>query len=230
MRRALLKEAAKRFPWLGNVTLYGALFAGGDLAHQFIAQKEHMDWNHTRNVAIVALTFHGNFNYWWLRALERRFPGRSTGMLARKLLLDQSFASPLATSVFYTGVSFLEGKEDVFEDWRDKFFNTWKTGLLYWPFMQFLNFLLVPLHLRTVFMGGCAFLWACFLCFSRQDGDGTAGLALAFLLHPRLTTATPPPETPPPTPETEATTPPAVQPHQPATPPADTQHTDREEE
>ncbi|CAL8289170.1 unnamed protein product [Boreogadus saida] len=226
MRRALLKEAAKRFPWLANVTLYGALFAGGDLAHQFIAQKEHMDWNHTRNVAIVALTFHGNFNYCWLRALERRFPGRSTGMLVRKLLLDQSFASPLATSVFYTGVSFLEGKEDVFEDWRDKFFNTWKTGLLYWPFMQFLNFLLVPLHLRTVFMGGCAFLWACFLCFSRQDGDGTAGLALAFLLHPRLTTATPPPATP----ETPATTPPAVQPHQPTTPPADTQHTDREEE
>lgn len=24
------------------------------------------------------------------------------------------------------GVSFLEGKEDVFEDWREKFFNTWK--------------------------------------------------------------------------------------------------------
>ena len=94
------------------------------------------------------------------------------------------------------------------------------------PFLlQFLNFLLVPLHLRTVFMGGCAFLWACFLCFSRQDGDGTAGLALAFLLHPRLTTATPPP-----TPETPATTPPAIQPHQPTTPPADTQHTDREEE
>lgn len=24
------------------------------------------------------------------------------------------------------GVSFLEGKEDVLEDWREKFFNTWK--------------------------------------------------------------------------------------------------------
>jgi len=103
MRRAVLKEAAKRFPWLANVTLYGCLFAGGDLAHQLVAQKERMDWTHTRNVAVVATAFHGNFNYCWLRALERRFPGRSAGMLARKLLLDQSFASPLATSVFYTG-------------------------------------------------------------------------------------------------------------------------------
>lgn len=182
MRRAVLKEAVKRFPWLANVTLYGCLFAGGDLAHQLIAQKERLDWTHTRNVAIVATSFHGNFNYFWLRALERRFPGRSVGMVSRKLLLDQSFASPLATSVFYTGksshaardsvcvrvcyneqkkkkkprvphvcgtapvksgfclfcfstpfsragVSFLEDKEDVFEDWREKFFNTWKVSM-----------------------------------------------------------------------------------------------------
>lgn len=99
----MLKEAAKRFPWLANVTLYGCLFAGGDLVHQLIAQKERMDWRHTRNVAIVAISFQGNFNYFWLRALERRFPGKSAGMVFRKLLLDQSFASPLATSVFYTG-------------------------------------------------------------------------------------------------------------------------------
>lgn len=99
----MLKEAAKRFPWLANVTLYGCLFAGGDLVHQLLAQKERIDWNHTRNVATVAISFHGNFNYFWLRALERRFPGKSAAMVFRKLLLDQSFASPLATSVFYTG-------------------------------------------------------------------------------------------------------------------------------
>lgn len=103
MRGAVLKEAAKRFPWLANVTLYGCLFAGGDLVHQLLAQKERIDWKHTRNVAIVAISFQGNFNYFWLRALERRFPGKSVGMVFRKLLLDQSFASPLATSVFYTG-------------------------------------------------------------------------------------------------------------------------------
>ncbi|XP_047214325.1 mpv17-like protein isoform X2 [Girardinichthys multiradiatus] len=102
MRKAVFKEAAKRFPWLANVTLYGCLFAGGDLAHQLVAQRERIDWKHTRNVAIVAITFQGNFNYFWLRALERCFPGKSAGMVFRKLLLDQSFASPLATSVFYT--------------------------------------------------------------------------------------------------------------------------------
>lgn len=52
---------------------------------------------------------------------------------------------------------------------------------------QFLNFVLMPLYLRTAFMGCCAFLWATFLCFSRQDGDGTAAVALAFVMDPRKT-------------------------------------------
>lgn len=52
---------------------------------------------------------------------------------------------------------------------------------------QFLNFALMPLHLRTAFMGCCAFLWAAFLCFSRQNGDGTATVALAFIMDPRKT-------------------------------------------
>ncbi|XP_030646732.1 mpv17-like protein [Chanos chanos] len=184
MRKTFFKQA-KVFPWITNVSLYGCLFAGGDLVHQCISQRDEIDWRHTRNVAVVAFSFHGNFNYFWLRVLERRFPGKSASMLVRKLLLDQSFASPLATSVFYTGVSFLEGKDDIFEDWREKFFNTYKTGLMYWPFMQFLNFVLMPLYLRTAFMGCSAFVWATFLCFSRQSGDGTAAVALAWILSPK---------------------------------------------
>ncbi|XP_061686703.1 mpv17-like protein isoform X3 [Syngnathoides biaculeatus] len=171
----------RRFPWVTNVTLYGCLFAGGDFVHQWFSQRDRMDWSHTRNVAVVAFSFHGNFNFFWMRFLERRFPGNSAAMVLRKLVLDQTAAAPLATSVFYTGVSFLEGKDDIMEDWRDKFFNTYKTGLMFWPFMQFINFALVPPYVRTTFSGCCAFIWATFLCFSRQSGDGTAGAALAWM-------------------------------------------------
>lgn len=184
MRKAFLRHV-RRFPWVTNVTLYGCLFAGGDFVHQWFSHREKMDWSHTRNVAVVAFSFHGNFNFFWMRFLERRFPGNSVGMVMRKLLLDQTTAAPLATSVFYTGVSFLEGKEDITQDWREKFLNTYKTGLMFWPFMQFLNFALVPLYVRTTFTGCCAFIWATFLCFSRQSGDGTAAAALAWLFPPK---------------------------------------------
>lgn len=93
----------RRFPWVANVTLYGCLFAGGDLVYQLFSPKEKMDWKHTRNVAVVAFSFHGNFAFFWMRFLERRFPGSSARMVMKKLLVDQTTAAPLATSVFYTG-------------------------------------------------------------------------------------------------------------------------------
>lgn len=102
MRQAFLRHV-RRFPWVSNVTLYGCLFAGGDFVHQWFSRRDKMDWSHTRNVAVVAFSFHGNFNFFWMRFLERRFPGNSVGMVMRKLVLDQTTAAPLATSVFYTG-------------------------------------------------------------------------------------------------------------------------------
>uniref|UniRef100_A0A8C1HPS1 MPV17 mitochondrial inner membrane protein like n=1 Tax=Cyprinus carpio carpio TaxID=630221 RepID=A0A8C1HPS1_CYPCA len=181
MRDALLTPV-RRFLWATNVTLYGCLFAGGDLVHQCFSRKERVDWTHTRNVAVVAFSFHGNFNFFWMRFLERRFPGNELRPVLRKLLLDQTLAAPLAISAFYTGeLSFMEGREEILQDWREKFLNTYKTGLTYWPFMQLLNFALVPPLIRTAFTGCCGFIWATFLCFSHQSGDGTLTAALDWM-------------------------------------------------
>ncbi|KAF4111743.1 mpv17-like protein isoform X3 [Onychostoma macrolepis] len=180
MRDALLTPV-RRFPWATNVTLYGCLFAAGDFVHQRFSRKERVDWTHTRNVAVVAFGFHGNFNFFWMRFLERRFPGNALRAVLRKLLLDQTLAAPLAISAFYTGVSFMEGREEMLQDWREKFLNTYKTGLMYWPVMQFLNFALVPPLIRTAFTGCCGFIWATFLCFSQQSGDGTITAALDWV-------------------------------------------------
>ncbi|XP_066546010.1 LOW QUALITY PROTEIN: mpv17-like protein [Amia ocellicauda] len=114
------------FPWLSK---RAGLFRGCLLC---ATARDRLDWNRARKVPLVAFGFHGNFNCVWMRALERRFPGRSAGAVTRKLQLDQT----AATSVFYVGMSFLEGKEDILQDWREKFLNTYKTGLMYWPFVQ----------------------------------------------------------------------------------------------
>ncbi|XP_046295924.1 mpv17-like protein isoform X2 [Marmota monax] len=79
------------------------------------------------------------------------------------------------------GMSILQEKDDVLLDLKQKFWNTYKTGLMYWPFVQLTNFGLVPVHWRTAYTGLCGFLWATFLCFSQQSGDGTLQSAFAFL-------------------------------------------------
>ncbi|XP_021040600.1 mpv17-like protein isoform X2 [Mus caroli] len=79
------------------------------------------------------------------------------------------------------GMSILQGKDDIFLDLKQKFFNTYKSGLMYWPFVQLTNFSLVPVHWRTAYTGLCGFLWATFLCFSQQSGDGTVQSLFIFL-------------------------------------------------
>ncbi|XP_039415915.1 LOW QUALITY PROTEIN: mpv17-like protein [Corvus cornix cornix] len=175
-----LLRGVRRFPWLCNVLLYGGLFAAGDAAQQLL-RGQPPDWAQTRRVALVALAFHGNFSYVWLRALERALPGRRPPAVLGKVLCDQLLGAPVAVLAFYTGMSILQRKEDIFSDCKKKFWNTYKTGLMYWPFVQLSNFILIPVHLRTAYTGLCGFVWATFICFSQQSGDGTAKSAFMWL-------------------------------------------------
>ncbi|KAL4616679.1 mpv17-like protein [Arapaima gigas] len=130
--------------------------------------RSAINWPQTARVALVGFCFHANFNYHWLKWLERMWPGGRARTISWKVLLDQVIAAPATISVFYIGNT-LEGRQDIFEDWREKFWTSYKTGVIYWSTMQAVNFLLVPPVARTVFVGGIALGWTVFLCHLRHQ-------------------------------------------------------------
>ncbi|XP_055766165.1 mpv17-like protein [Salvelinus fontinalis] len=132
-----------------------------------------IDWSQTARVAFVGFCFHANFNYHWLKGLERMLPGRGAKRVSGKVVLDQLVAAPATISAFFIGLSVLENKEDPLENWREKFWTSYKTGVVYWSTMQALNFSLVPPVARTVFVGGITLVWTVFLCHFRQQKDDT---------------------------------------------------------
>ncbi|KAK1795181.1 hypothetical protein P4O66_010357 [Electrophorus voltai] len=67
------------------------------------------------------------------------------------------------------GLSTLEGQKDPFEDWKNKFWTSYKTGIVYWSTMQAVNFSLVPPVARTVFVGVISLGWTVFLCHFRRQ-------------------------------------------------------------
>uniref|UniRef100_A0A8C5Y5Y1 MPV17 mitochondrial inner membrane protein like n=1 Tax=Microcebus murinus TaxID=30608 RepID=A0A8C5Y5Y1_MICMU len=97
-----LPRAARRYPWPTNVLLYAGLYSAGDALQQRL-RGGPADWRQTRCVATVAVTFHANFNYVWLRLLERALPGRAPGAVLAKVLCDQALGGPVALSAFYVG-------------------------------------------------------------------------------------------------------------------------------
>ncbi|XP_040829853.1 mpv17-like protein isoform X3 [Ochotona curzoniae] len=120
-----LARAAQRHPWPTNVLLYTSLYSAGDALQQRL-RGGPADWRQTRRVATLAVTFHANFNYVWLRLLERALPGRAPRTVLAKVLCDQTLGWPVALSTFYVGMSFLQGDEDIFLDLKQKFWNTYK--------------------------------------------------------------------------------------------------------
>uniref|UniRef100_G1R8E3 MPV17 mitochondrial inner membrane protein like n=1 Tax=Nomascus leucogenys TaxID=61853 RepID=G1R8E3_NOMLE len=173
-----LPRAAWLHPWPTNVLLYGSLLSAGDALQQRL-QSGEADWRQTRRLATLVVTFHANFNYVWLGLLERALPGPRA--VQAKLLCDQVVGAPIAVSAFYVGMSILQGKDDIFLGLKQKFWNTYMSGLIYWPFVQLNNFSLVPVQWRTAYTGVCGFLWATFICFSQQSGDGTFKSAFTIL-------------------------------------------------
>ncbi|MBN3299247.1 mpv17-like protein [Amia ocellicauda] len=185
-------------PWLYNVAGYTVLFATADVIQQSMLGKqsegklntegaragEHrraadasargaIDWIQMGRVALIGFVFHANFNYHWLRALERAWPGSGAKRVVVKVIADQLVGAPATITAFYTGLSVLEGREP-FGDLRDKFWTSYMTGLLYWSTVQVVNFSLIPPSVRTVFVGGASLLWTVFLCNLRQQQAGGA--------------------------------------------------------
>lgn len=87
--------------------------------------------------------------------LEHRLPGHMPCAILAKVLWDQAVSMPIALLALYTGVSTLQGRGDIFLYLKQKFWNTYKTGLMYWPFIQLNKLSFVPIHWRTVYIVFC---------------------------------------------------------------------------
>ncbi|XP_054851376.1 mpv17-like protein [Eublepharis macularius] len=166
----------RRHPWVVNVAAYGTLFSAADVAQQVLArphldasEQGYLDLKQTGKVALVGFSFHANFNYFWFRSLERLLPGTNVARVIAKVTCDQAIAAPLTIGAFYAGLSLLDGESDIFGNLREKFWPTYKTGVLCWTLFQTVNFTLVPPVLRTAYVGACSFLWTAFLCYLRQN-------------------------------------------------------------
>lgn len=92
-----------------DLTLYNAKIndagnqASGQMQHVLQFHRSFIDWSQTARVALVGFCFHANFNYHWLRVLERMFPGGGTKRVSLKVVLDQLIAAPMTISAFYIG-------------------------------------------------------------------------------------------------------------------------------
>lgn len=69
-------------------------------------------------------------------------------MIAR-VLADQGFFAPTHLTCFLYYMAFMEGTDPA-KKWQSSFWPSYKANLTVWPFVQGLNFTLVPLDYRVL--------------------------------------------------------------------------------
>uniref|UniRef100_A0A7E4V232 Mitochondrial inner membrane protein Mpv17 n=1 Tax=Panagrellus redivivus TaxID=6233 RepID=A0A7E4V232_PANRE len=150
----------------------GVLGASGDAICQYIIERRtHQSYDKWRTVRFFVLPcfFIAPVLSKWLVLLER-VKGHPKIVPLKKLLIDQICYAPFfSASIIFNlrvleGHSLTESKDMLVRD----FWNIYQHSIKYWPCVQLVNFYLMPLNFRVIFVQIAALAWNTFLSFKTQ--------------------------------------------------------------
>ncbi|XP_014256881.1 protein sym-1-like [Cimex lectularius] len=145
-------------PYITNSATTAVLAAAGDGIAQVVFERKKYDGARTMRMFIFGAMI-GPVVTKWYRYLDSVVGHELTAKrLAVKLATDQILFAPACQSLSISFVALLEGKR-VVEEVRTNFKDVLLASYKIWPFVQVLNFSLVPLQYRTLFVQVVALGW-----------------------------------------------------------------------
>lgn len=103
--------------------------------------------------------------YGWMKYTSRFFKNKSLKTAMIRAAIEQVSYSPLAMAYFFFGMSLLEFKpvKTCVNEVKEKFWPTYKIGVVFWPTAQTLNFYFVSEKNRIIFVSAASFVWTVYL-------------------------------------------------------------------
>ncbi|XP_034489903.1 mpv17-like protein isoform X2 [Drosophila innubila] len=155
----------------GAVT-YALLWPTGCLIQQTLEGRnlKTYDWARALRFSLFGGLYVAPTLYAWVRLSSAMWPQTSLRIGIVKAITEQVSYGPFACISFFMGMSLLELKtfSEAVEETKQKALPTYKVGLCVWPFVQTINFSLVPEHNRVVFVSICSLMWIIFLAYTKM--------------------------------------------------------------
>jgi len=159
------------------------LFATGDVLAQQAVEKRGIqkhDLARTGRMAFYGGAIFGPAATTWFSFLSRRVilnnNPNSTATILTRVAMDQLIFTPTNLLVFLSTQAVLEGSSP-----KAKIESTYTTAItknwMIWPWVQLVNFKMVPLEHRVLVVNLVSLGWNCYLSFlnSGGSGDGEGG-------------------------------------------------------
>jgi len=172
-----LRQASNNNPRLANTVIFGSTGTfGAELFQQTINNKvlpgkgrrKPYDWGSLARFWVAGYLIFPHVFWHWYRLLDRLFPGAAVKNVVRKTITDQLIAPAPIIILFYTTMSMMEGKPDVFAECKAKLETTLKARYCFMLPAAAINFSIVPSAYRVAFQGITTFFWVNLLCYLKR--------------------------------------------------------------
>ncbi|GBP54257.1 Mpv17-like protein [Eumeta japonica] len=145
----------RRRPVLTNTVVYGTFYTAAELSQQtfnkyYTPEKPEIDLLAASRIVTVGSGLYAPTLYFWYKFLDHKFVGTAIRTVATKVAMDQLCMTPILLAAFFTVLSVMERKKDVFQELKQKYWTAFVANQSFWIPGQTINFLLVPPHLRVV--------------------------------------------------------------------------------
>lgn len=151
-----LNTAFNKHLFATNVMISLTLSGVGDILqqHHNIQKGKQKAWDaaRTRHMTCSGITV-GALCHHWYNLLDRKLPGRTAKVVAKKLLVDQLLFSPVCLVTFFLSLGFFKGGdwEDFLTDLREKSWRLYAAEWVVWPPAQLVNFCWLPTKYRVLY-------------------------------------------------------------------------------
>ncbi|XP_058467904.1 mpv17-like protein 2 [Malaya genurostris] len=155
--KTLAKKAfSNRYLLYTNVGISISLSGVGDIIEQhyeiYTNNLEFWDRQRTRQMSVSGMTV-GIFCHNWYNLMDRMFPGRTLSIVLKKVLIDQTIASPIVILLFFTTLGVLRRASltETIKEMREKFSRLYTAEWVVWPPAQLFNFYVLPTKYRVLY-------------------------------------------------------------------------------
>ena len=173
--RMVLYSPRKIYRFLPTKSFYGQIFTAGFLAtsgdlicQKFVEKREQIDRARTSRFALTTMLLIAPIQYRWFRYLERKFPTTQSANMkdrikvaTKRVAVDQICLAPLLTGIFLFAVNLADSRSpnSAFQKLKRIYPEVMSNNYKFWPFVQSVNMMFVPLHFRVIFLQFFAIFW-----------------------------------------------------------------------
>jgi len=124
------------------------------------------NWTRTMVSLAVGLFYFGPAAHAWYEMIFKLLPSTSLVSTLQKAILGQLIFGPTFTSIFFAS-SLMQSGDFTLGNWAKKIKTelpgAWLAGVGYWPIVDFISFLLVPVRYIPLFVNLCSYIWTIYL-------------------------------------------------------------------